>query len=290
MLGKYKLRELLKETMPKLKLSLYQLDKLIDIHIPRLSKTFRCGEISAELFAVQWFVTVFSYDIGWPELGVVWDLFLHRGWKFAFQLAIAILREVPLSYYEVEPEVLISYIKNVVKVAEMQELVRRALRVKITNKQLRILEGGYSQTQPRSSIRKKLSQKLLSKDDEVSLELSQVLDTIVAKPVYSFPAKAEHERLCETARPVRTGGRESLSGNFKLIAQKYLNAKKRVNTNKGREEEKVNQRAGRMVAYKLPVKAANLESKVPDEHYSRNLEKNGRPRKTSTEASKMACT
>lgn len=268
--------------MPRLKLSLYQLDKLIDIHIPRLSKVFRSGEISAELFAVQWFVTVFSYDVDWPELGVVWDLFLHRGWKFVFQLAVAILREVPLNYYEAEPEVLIAYIKKVVKVVEMQGLVRRALRLKITNKQLKILEGSYSQLQLRSSIRKKLSQKLLSRDDEVSLELSQVLDSIAARPVYSFPARPEHERLCETARPARNRGRESLSGNFKLVAQNYLNAKK------GKEEEKVNHRGSRMVAHKLPVRAV-LEPKAPDAYYSRNIDKNGRPRKTSTEASKMAC-
>jgi len=130
--------------MPRLKLSLHQLDKLIQIYLPSLHKIFQKKEITAELFAVQWFITLFAYDVPFHSLKVIWDLFFLKGWKFIFQLSLAILSRLPLLAPSIDSEALISLIKNVVRIEPIVRLVERALKIRIPNEELEKIEATYN--------------------------------------------------------------------------------------------------------------------------------------------------
>eukprot|EP00826_Nyctotherus_ovalis_P007015 TRINITY_DN11720_c0_g1_i3.p1 TRINITY_DN11720_c0_g1~~TRINITY_DN11720_c0_g1_i3.p1 ORF type:complete len:208 (+),score=28.04 TRINITY_DN11720_c0_g1_i3:55-624(+) len=60
--NKHQLKGFLKDKMPKLKVALYQLEQLVKAYLPDIHNDLRRKEVSYELFAVQWFLTLFSFD------------------------------------------------------------------------------------------------------------------------------------------------------------------------------------------------------------------------------------
>jgi len=147
--GKYELGEFLKENMPKLKIALYQLEKLIELNIPEIYKAMQSKDVCLELFAVQWFVTLFSYDFEPPHLYMIWDLFLIKGWKFIFQLAIAILQHMKKQFIQLDYENLVAYLKSAIRDNHLDNLsvIKTALNIKITNKILKRIECEYLKSQ-----------------------------------------------------------------------------------------------------------------------------------------------
>lgn len=129
--------------MPQLKLSLYQLDKLIQKHLPSLYNIFQKAEISSELFAVQWFITLFAYDVSFHNLKVIWDLFFLKGWRLIFQFSLAILSALPSISPGIDPEILIFRIKNVLHSEPIMKLVKKALEINVTNEELEEIETQY---------------------------------------------------------------------------------------------------------------------------------------------------
>ena len=91
--------------MSSLKLSLFQLDHLIEENEPRIASIFYSKGISSELFSIQWFVTIFSYDVNLSDLEIIWELFLLKGWKFILQLSLAIIFDIPKIVLCREPEI-----------------------------------------------------------------------------------------------------------------------------------------------------------------------------------------
>lgn len=145
LLNIYELKEFLKPNMPRAKLACYQLDKLLLKHIPKVYADLHKKEISSELFCIQWFVTIFSYDFDSPFLYVIWDFFLIRKWKFIFQLSVAIIKQLANFIKVLDNEPLISYIKSALREGKLnpENLLRAALEIKITNKELYNLELKY---------------------------------------------------------------------------------------------------------------------------------------------------
>ena len=129
--------------MPKLKISMYQLDRLIKRYSPTLFRVFTKTELSAELFSIQWFITLFSYDLPFDELKVVWDLFLLEGWSFIFKFSLAILFNLPPVSINIDSERLIFLIKDVLQNHSIMKLVNKAVKIAVTDEDLNLLESEY---------------------------------------------------------------------------------------------------------------------------------------------------
>lgn len=111
--------------------------------MPEVHRELVEKEVSGELFSVQWFITLFAYDVPLHSLGVLWDLFFLKGWKFVFQVLLAILSCLP-SHHSPDSETLIFRIKNVIRVEPIARLARKALKIKITNEELAKLEAQFN--------------------------------------------------------------------------------------------------------------------------------------------------
>ena len=81
--------------MPMLQLRMWQLEKLLALHLPRLSAHLSSLGILPTTFASEWFLTLFAYNWPTPWVARVWDLFLVHGTAaiFAAALAVCILAE-----------------------------------------------------------------------------------------------------------------------------------------------------------------------------------------------------
>ncbi|EDQ93039.1 uncharacterized protein MONBRDRAFT_14082 [Monosiga brevicollis MX1] len=87
----YGLKGLFKPTMADLPLRLYQLETLLRHAYPRVMAHFDDLDVSCNMFATQWFMTLFSSTMPLKLSFRIFDLFLHEGVDAIFRVALAII-------------------------------------------------------------------------------------------------------------------------------------------------------------------------------------------------------
>jgi len=81
-----------KERIPKLKLRIYQLDRLLRWTYPHLHAHFTAIELSPEVITAQWFLTLFTYTFPVvPTVLELWDYIFLTGWEGMFKVALSLL-------------------------------------------------------------------------------------------------------------------------------------------------------------------------------------------------------
>jgi hypothetical protein len=208
--------------MPRLKLSLHQLDNLIQRHLPSLYEIFKAKEITAELFGVQWFITLFAYDVPFYNLKLIWDLFFLKGWKFIFQFSLAILSSLPPITPSTDSETLISLIKNVLRTESVTKLVEKALKIKIANEELEKIEAIYNSHNKQRSYSKELTEET---KEEISTNKDKNLNE-------SSEASAEPIHKVYTSNDFTFKGSNYMKQNFaQLKKSQYIPPKFLITSN-----------------------------------------------------------
>ncbi|CAE8591215.1 unnamed protein product, partial [Polarella glacialis] len=142
MLLRHGMNQYFGEGFPKLRLSCLQLDCLVEAYMPDLSALFDGFNLSAEFYATQWFLTIFSYSLPFPHVLRIWDQFLCRGMKFVHRVALALLKEARPALLGASFDVAIQRLRCIGQHSELspEALVRSALEFKVTNRLLSELE------------------------------------------------------------------------------------------------------------------------------------------------------
>ena len=88
----FQLSEIFKEDMTGLRHHLWVFDKLFEKKLSKLYLHFRCQDISEDLWALKWFLTLFT--VGFPEniTVFIWDLIILEGFDSIYKLALAVLK------------------------------------------------------------------------------------------------------------------------------------------------------------------------------------------------------
>jgi hypothetical protein len=84
-----------------LRLYLYQMERLLETHLPPLFAHLRSEEVEVSIFASKWFTTLFVYTLPLPMAAAIFDLFLLKGANDMAQLRAHThtqLLERPLEY------------------------------------------------------------------------------------------------------------------------------------------------------------------------------------------------
>ncbi|KAF4653669.1 hypothetical protein FOL47_010349 [Perkinsus chesapeaki] len=102
LLGDYRFRmiDMYLPTLPRLQVMCYQLDRLVEVLLPSLNRAMITYKAGAKFYATQWFMTIFSYDLGpcdavTPQgklLLEIWDRFVCEGWSVVMRAALAFLK------------------------------------------------------------------------------------------------------------------------------------------------------------------------------------------------------
>lgn len=90
---KFNMKRFLGEDMKSLLLFFFQLDKLLEIKNPQLYKMLVDIGMFSRNYSSSWFLTVFSSSLQHRVdiLYEIWDIFLVKGWKYAFRVALHLL-------------------------------------------------------------------------------------------------------------------------------------------------------------------------------------------------------
>lgn len=88
--------DLFSEELSKLKFFFFALDRLIALNLPDVFETLISETIMSSAFSSSWFLTLFGALLShYFELQLqIWDLFIYKGWKIIFKVAILILKKL----------------------------------------------------------------------------------------------------------------------------------------------------------------------------------------------------
>lgn len=140
----FRLRALYKEGMEGLYVRMYQLNALLQDHLPRLHRHLEeCG-VQCMTFASQWFMALFATDFPLHVVLRIVDIMLVEGVEVLLRFALALLGSNEDVLLELRFEGLLDYLKrhlyNETAFSTVEEFVAEALRYKVSERRLQKLE------------------------------------------------------------------------------------------------------------------------------------------------------
>ncbi|KAJ3098526.1 GTPase-activating protein [Phlyctochytrium planicorne] len=107
----YGFRQIFIPTMAGLDLKLYQFDKLLDEILPNISKHLKDQDIRSNMYASQWFMTIFAYRFPLEMVFRIMDIIFWEGMDAMFRFALALLRRNTDAILSLEFEHLLEFLK-----------------------------------------------------------------------------------------------------------------------------------------------------------------------------------
>lgn len=80
--------------VPHMKLRVFQFDRLLTHHLPRLHAHFKAINLAPDILVTQWHMTLLAYCLPLRVLVRTWDVVFQDGWKALFRITLALLQDV----------------------------------------------------------------------------------------------------------------------------------------------------------------------------------------------------
>merc|ERR1719397_1646992 len=156
----YRMREMFKPSMAELGLCMYQLDTLVQEHIPDLYVHFQSQAIHTNLYASSWFLTLFATSLPLHLTCRIMDSFLCEGIEIIFRVALTLLTLGKHELLLLDMEGVIKYFQTEMPKkfdSDPEAVFSMAHLTKINQKKMKRLEKEYT------------SMKCKEKEDEIEL-------------------------------------------------------------------------------------------------------------------------
>jgi hypothetical protein len=136
-----------KPGFPKLGVTLWQFDRIVQAFLPRVHSAIEMSGTTAEFYAMQWFMTLFASDLQQKVVFRIWDRFLVVGWQIIVQIGLALLHKVQDEIQELDACELLVFLKKFtrLKYFDCDELLSLASEFDVPHQMLSELEAAYIQ-------------------------------------------------------------------------------------------------------------------------------------------------
>lgn len=149
LLDNYRMAGLFMPNLPLLNKYFFQLQRLLEMHMPLLYNHLAQQGVEPTMYASQWFMTVCIYNFPFSTVVRVWDIFLAEGVKIIFRIALALLKLNQEALLSESFEQILQTLKLAPSRQESDTLINVALDIKLKNKTLKDIESEWlTQTIP----------------------------------------------------------------------------------------------------------------------------------------------
>merc|ERR1719232_1629885 len=218
MMSKYRMRDMFKPSMTELGLCIYQLDTLIESHLPDLHMHLQSQAIHTNLFASRWFLTLFTSCVSVTLSSRILDSFLCEGREVIFRLALTLLSEAKTELLQKDIEGVTKYFQTEMPErfeADQDSIFTSAFNLSINQKMMKKIEKEYltmrsKKTEDEMEIKRLRTENSLlrQKMDSLEQESSDLADRLIQDQV----TKAEEqERLVLSQEDLENARLENLS-------------------------------------------------------------------------------
>mmetsp|Transcript_75153 Transcript_75153/g.200591 ORF Transcript_75153/g.200591 Transcript_75153/m.200591 type:complete len:178 (+) Transcript_75153:616-1149(+) len=143
LLENYEMAGLFRPGLPLLNRYFFQLQRLIQIHLPALYEHLGQHGVEPSMYASQWFMTVCIANFPFATVVRVWDIFLNEGVKIVFRVALALLKLNQERLLAQTFEQILLTLREAPRRIEDEPLIQVALAIKLKNTKLKELEQEY---------------------------------------------------------------------------------------------------------------------------------------------------
>jgi len=117
----------------------------VQSYLPNLAEHFHTLRIPTDIFAANWFITMFSYDLSIDIVLSIMEVFLLEGKKSLIRFSLALLKHMEEKLLSMNDEECMEFLSHSSKelYLDSQKLIELAFSFKITNSLLSDLEMFY---------------------------------------------------------------------------------------------------------------------------------------------------
>ena len=201
LMQEYRLREMFKPSMAELGLCMYQLETLIQEHLPDLHAHFTSQSFHTSMYASSWFLTLFATSLPLGGACRVMDCFLVDGLEVIFRIALAVLTISKEELFAMDMEGMLKYFQRELPVkfeADPESYFSMAYSIRYNAKKMKKMEKEYTamKTKEQEELvelkRLRTENRLLrQKIDCLEAESSALADRLIQGQV-SRAEEAEH--------------------------------------------------------------------------------------------------
>ncbi|XP_072525073.1 ecotropic viral integration site 5 protein homolog isoform X3 [Salminus brasiliensis] len=143
----FRLRELYRPHMVELGCCTFQLDGLIQEHLPELYSHFRTQALKTSTFSSSWFLTVFLSCLPPTAANRVFDIFMCEGLEIVFRVGMAILQLTQAELMKLDTEGMMQFLEKTVPQqmdTNPDRTIATAYQIKYDSKRMKKLEKEYT--------------------------------------------------------------------------------------------------------------------------------------------------
>ena len=130
-------------TVPRFAPAMRELSRFIEIILPDVAAKLSRFSIDPSIFASQWFITLFAYNLPFQLVARIWDLFLLKRWSVIFRVSLVLLSLARKEFAEAEdPETILRLLKSIsarIQVEDVNQIIERAMRLNLDEDDARVL-------------------------------------------------------------------------------------------------------------------------------------------------------
>mmetsp|Transcript_99112 Transcript_99112/g.181810 ORF Transcript_99112/g.181810 Transcript_99112/m.181810 type:complete len:425 (+) Transcript_99112:70-1344(+) len=154
LLFRHSLVDFYRPCFPKLGVTVWQFDRLVEGFLPETYAALQMHGVSAEYYAMQWFLTLFSCDLPQKLVLRIWDRFLVAGWQAVAQVGLALLDELGSQLSELDTCEALTLLKRFVRTrrADGDKLLKKAARFGVSHRMLSKLEAAHARGEEQNTV------------------------------------------------------------------------------------------------------------------------------------------
>jgi len=126
----------------------FQFEELMKKSLPKLYDHLQKEGVSPQIYATQWFITLFAYNLPFEVVLRLWDILLSEGVKILFRFSIYLMTHYESSFLQMDFAGIVLSLKDMHRqefIKDPDVLIQSALKVNITSAGLNQLGRTYQQ-------------------------------------------------------------------------------------------------------------------------------------------------
>ncbi|KAL1921660.1 uncharacterized protein VTP21DRAFT_10302 [Calcarisporiella thermophila] len=170
LMKQYGLRSHFTPQMDGLQLRLFQLEHLMEEHLPRVYRHITRQGVKPTMYASQWFMTLFAYKLPLSYVFRIFDVVLAEGVDTIFRFVLVAMKRCEDEILGLEFEQLLEFLKGELFEAfeNPNEMVQEAYNFKITPKDLSRLTKAYHAASQRAATENQALEALRQANNQLS--------------------------------------------------------------------------------------------------------------------------
>ena len=114
----------------------YICKKLLKKNLPKVAAHMDNLNLDITMYATQWLMTIFTNSFPFSFVTLVWDVFLHEGWKIVFRCYIAIMKHSAPKLLRMDFEQAMMFFRELPGKVDGVIMMQRALAIPLKGREI----------------------------------------------------------------------------------------------------------------------------------------------------------